>query len=54
MRRLLAAVMLVSIAAIAGLSVLPGSLNRLHPVGHGGGGILVAAGTNGNDNGGSG
>jgi len=43
--------MLISIAAIAGLSVLPGSLNRLHPVGHGGGGILVPAG---DDHGGSG
>jgi hypothetical protein len=41
MRKLLASVLIVSIAAIAGLTVLPGSLHRLHPAGPGGGGILV-------------
>jgi hypothetical protein len=51
MRKLLASVLIISIAAIAGLTVLPGSLHRFHPAGPGGGGIVVPAG---GDNGGSG
>jgi hypothetical protein len=50
MRGFLATVILVSVAAIASLTVLPGSLHRLHPAGPGGGGILVPAG---DDHGGS-
>lgn len=48
MRGFLSVVASACIAVLVGLSILPGSLYRLHPVGHGGiGVVLVPAGDDG-------
>ena len=48
MRGLLSVVASVCVAVLIGLSILPGPVYRLHPVGHGGtNGALVPAGDDG-------